>query len=93
MNVSDEEILKAHAGFTIAALAVEEHLDSVILTNCGTPDVLTFLGHSREGAIANIFAAICYRRERYEIKLVTWGSPRTFTTASADYYQGKFYQV
>eukprot|EP01134_Creolimax_fragrantissima_P000700 CFRG0700T1 len=93
MNVSDEEILEAHAGFIIAALAVEEHLDSAILTNCGTPDILTFLGHSRGGAIANILAAMYYRRGGYEIKLVTWGSPRTFTTAWADYYQGKFYQV
>eukprot|EP01134_Creolimax_fragrantissima_P007985 CFRG7985T1 len=93
VEMNGEEILKAHAGFTIGALAVDEQLDGAILKNCGTPEVLTFLGHSRGGGIAAILAAMYYRRGGYEIKLTTWGSPRAMTTTWADYYQEKFYQI
>eukprot|EP01134_Creolimax_fragrantissima_P003699 CFRG3699T1 len=93
VSVNGEEILKAHAGFTIGALAVDEQLDGAILKNCGTPSVLTFLGWSRGGGISSVLAAMYHRRGDYEVKLVTFASPRAMSTDWANYYQGQFYQI
>eukprot|EP01134_Creolimax_fragrantissima_P000698 CFRG0698T1 len=93
VSVNGQEILKAHAGFTIGALAVDRQLDGAILKNCGTPKVLTFLGYSRGGGIANVLAAMYYRRGDYEVQLITWASPRALSKSWANYYQNKFYQI
>eukprot|EP01134_Creolimax_fragrantissima_P008261 CFRG8261T1 len=94
LKADGKDILTGHGGFVIAAVAVAQDLLQQVQTNCGSRDVLTFAGHSRGGAIAQILATLYYKRNIFKsVKLVSWGSPRALSEASADKFHNVFDQV
>eukprot|EP01134_Creolimax_fragrantissima_P002180 CFRG2180T1 len=88
-------IIKAHDGFIIAAKAMhKDGLVQKIEKHCGSPDVVSFVGHSRGGGIAQILSAWYYHEGLYNtVRLLSWGSPRAMSDKYADLYHKAYYQI
>eukprot|EP01134_Creolimax_fragrantissima_P007455 CFRG7455T1 len=95
VTLNGEVLFTAHNGFVISAEAIDrDGLVDKIESNCGPVDVVTFAGHSRGGGTAQVLSAWYHERNLYKtIKMVTWGSPRSFSSHSANDYHGAYHQV
>eukprot|EP01134_Creolimax_fragrantissima_P002181 CFRG2181T1 len=95
LSYGNHEVLTAHSGFVNAAVAMHnDGLLDKIQNNCGSRDVVTFAGHSRGGGIAQVLSSWYNEVGLFNtVRMLSWGSPRSFTDSSADRYHKSFYQV